>query len=907
MQTWLPALRIAWREAWRSKGRSTLVVALIGLPVLALAFAAVSFDSFRLTTEQQLDREIGAADALMSWQYDGPVSQPADGYGAAPVAAGGFEETQPPVTGAELREVLPPGSRAVPELNGDWEMRTATGVGVIPAERADLTDPIHEGRLVLRDGRAPAAGDEVALTREAGSRLDASIGDTVEAADGSRSWLVVGIVENPDSLRERMVFHPGDLRSGPAVSWLVDTVEPVTWEEVQRLNEFGITVRSRAVVLDPPPPEQVHETWREWSGRPGDGQALAISLLVGGLGMLEVVLLAGPAFAVGARRRQRELALVAVSGGTPAHQRRIVLADGLVLGLVGAVAGIALGALVAIAGLPLLEEHLYDRRAGGLRLWPQVLAGLAGLAILTGLLAALVPAAVAARQNVVMALAGRRGVVRSRKRWLVLGIVVTVLGAVVAGAGAWQIDASIVLAGLIASQLGMVLCTPALVGLVARLGRFLPVAPRIALRDTARNRAAAAPAISAVMAAVAGSLAVGMFTIGDQARFDAGYEPGMPLGYALVRYQMWDNDGVDRLPADQQGAVAAAMQDTLPAERVVEVSGLACPGGGEHGQWCYAGAQRPPENECPYWDRSGEGPLTAAEQREALADPRCEEPAWSSGPSLETIVDDGSLLPVLTGASGDDAAAAAAVLRAGGAVVSDPWLLLDGEATVEFWTGEETGDEPSARLTVPAHVLTTGEVSPWTLFLSPELAAAAGFEVEPVAAVAVTSRIPSVAEQDALNAAVRAVNGNLWGEVERGNVSYDDPTALILAIAAGVIALGAAGIATGLAAADRRPDLSTLGAVGASPRVRRLLSLSQSGVIAGLGAVLGSVAGIGAALSIMVAMNRRIAGRWPAEEPYSLFVPWQILAVVLVAVPVVAMLGAGLLTRSRLPIERRVA
>jgi putative ABC transport system permease protein len=33
-------------------------------------------------------------------------------------------------------------------------------------------------------------------------------------------------------------------------------------------------------------------------------------------------------------------------------------------------------------------------------------------------------------------------------------------------------------------------------------------------------------------------------------------------------------------------------------------------------------------------------------------------------------------------------------------------------------------------------------------------------------------------------------------------------------------------------------------------------------------------------------------------------VPWSSLAVLL-AVPVVAMLGAGLLTRSRLPIERR--
>ena len=36
---WRATLRIARREAWRNKGRSLLVIALIGLPVLVLAGA----------------------------------------------------------------------------------------------------------------------------------------------------------------------------------------------------------------------------------------------------------------------------------------------------------------------------------------------------------------------------------------------------------------------------------------------------------------------------------------------------------------------------------------------------------------------------------------------------------------------------------------------------------------------------------------------------------------------------------------------------------------------------------------------------------------------------------------------------------------------------------------------------
>jgi putative ABC transport system permease protein len=87
--------------------------------------------------------------------------------------------------------------------------------------------------------------------------------------------------------------------------------------------------------------------------------------------------------------------------------------------------------------------------------------------------------------------------------------------------------------------------------------------------------------------------------------------------------------------------------------------------------------------------------------------------------------------------------------------------------------------------------------------------------------------------------------------------------------------------------------------------VRRALSLSQSGVIAGLGSLLGAVAGLGTATAVLVALNRGYADVWPAPAPYPIAVPWLNLVVALLVVPLVAMLGAGLLTRSRLPIERR--
>ncbi len=118
--------------------------------------------------------------------------------------------------------------------------------------------------------------------------------------------------------------------------------------------------------------------------------------------------------------------------------------------------------------------------------------------------------------------------------------------------------------------------------------------------------------------------------------------------------------------------------------------------------------------------------------------------------------------------------------------------------------------------------------------------------------------------------------------------------------------MSAAAIGTGLAAADGRADLSTLAAVGASPRLRRGLSLSQSGVIAGLGSLLGALAGLGAAIAVLMALNQRYVDVWPGPPLLPIAVPWLNLVMALVVVPFVAILGAGLLTRSRLPIERRL-
>ncbi|SCE64027.1 FtsX-like permease family protein [Micromonospora mirobrigensis] len=889
--SWRAALRIARREARRARGRTALVLAMIMLPVLALTFVAVSYDMARLTRAEELDRRLGVADADLRAITDRPIRQ--DAWGSGPWSVDeGTVRMVPPGTVEEITALLPPGSRAVPVHRWvPFEVRRGDRDQTIAARALDLADPLARAHARLLSGRAPAGADEIAVSRAALSDLPTRVGDRVTVADGSRSYRVVGVVEFPDDLGVVVALHPSAVgRTQPSgdAGWLVDLPGGVDDDLVRRLNAHGVLVAARAPVPGAPLPRaDTGADATDW----GNG------VLVGGLGLLEVVLLVGPAFAVGVRRRRRDLALVAVAGGDAAQLRRVVLADGVVLGALGAAAGLALGVAAAFAGRPLVEQYLMNSRFGGYRCFPAALATIALVAVVAGVLAALAPAWTAARHDVVAGLAGRRSAPPHRRRWLLIGVVLTLAGTGLATFGAARTNPTWVLAGLVLGELGLVFVTPALLGVLARAGRLLPLAPRIALRDASRNRSSAAPAISAVMAAVAGSVAIGVYLAGGAEREAGRYRPALPPGHVLVTRT--DGNGTGPLP--QLSLVAELARTQLPGGRPAPLAYPACATGDGN---CDVSASLPPGRACPY-DLGP--PLSRAEQRAALADPRCDRSdGYYSGPSVGmAVVDDGSALPGLTGAGAEAAAAATAVLRAGGVVVDDPRRVVDGRVTLRV---NRTDDRPepvaTTTTTVPGYALTDG-IRADRLILSPAAAARVGLVGRQLGWVVATDRTPNRGEQDRFTRALRE-HLRISVEVERGPSEQDrSPQLLLLALAAGVVTVGASAIATGLAAAEGRADLSTLAAVGAGPGVRRLLSLCQAGVIAGTGSVLGIAAGLGTAVIILTAVNRRYAESWPVEPPYPLVVPASVAAVVVV-VPVVAMLGAGLFTRSRLPVERRL-
>jgi putative ABC transport system permease protein len=893
--SWAASLRIARREAKRSRGRSLLVIAMIVLPVLGLSIGAVTYDSFRLTPQEDVGRKLGDFEAQLRWISPGPVQQDATG---ADYTASRDGEGQPPDR-AKLQSLLPAGSRLVPWEPGLVTVHTRTGIAELESVASTPADPAMAGLIDLKSGRQPADPGEIALNAAAADRIGAKLGGTVTLVDGTtgkeRDVTVAGIVEVTASLNPTVVLVSQD-PTAPGF-WLVDSPGPVGLAPVLALNKVGVVVVSREVYLHPP---SNGELGFNSNGDSRDAEVFSYGAMFAGLGALEIALLAGPAFAIGARHRRRELALVAANGGTPAHLRRIVLADGIVLGAIAALIGLVLGIVVAFACRGLIEEHVMLRRAGGWRVFPAGLAAIAGIAILTGLLAALVPAFSAARQNVVESLAGRSGAVRSRKRWIAVGIGLIGAGAALVAYGVVSVSSGAVSGGLVLGELGLVLVTPALVGLVARVGRLLPVAPRIALRDTSRNRAAAAPAISAVMAAVAATVMIGVSTGSDSTLRQQQYTTIMPEGYAAVGVVMATTAG-------QQLASSAELEKTvrgaLPVDHVVDAYAATC-AKRDAKQYCLLDLDEAPAKQCPFhFDQQ----LSKADIHRANDDPRCTRTNFITASLTQQIVDDGTALATASGATGDDLERAKRTLRDGGVVLTEADYVDNGMATLHGsrYTDGKSEPENLGTIQVPAYVLTTAKAKALTV-VSPAAVERVGLIRERFAMIAATTRAPTQDERDAFAAGVRNLGTQYIADVQAAPGGDDLSAGLLLAGLAGIVALVAAAIATGLAAVDGRNDLVTLAAVGASPGLRRRLSLSQSGVIAGLGSLLGAVAGIAGGLATVAAINQSNRQQWPSIGVLPYVVPWQQLIIGVLIVPLVAMLGAGLLTRSRLPIERRL-
>lgn len=841
------ALRVSRRDALRAKGRTALIMVMIGLPVLVFTAVLTGRATVDLTPYEGLDSALGSADARL-------VTTPARGRVRHDLAAATINRDPAPRsdqqwTPAELGTLLD--GRLLRYQQNMIEVRVPDGYDWAPVLEVDLRDPMTRGMRELVEGRFAAAPGEVTVSPDLAGR----VGGTVRVTRQDRPLRVVGVVRDPSNpgraelvaLPESVLGHQND---GNSSGWLADTPGPVERDDVRRLNQAGLAVQSRALIERAPDGGEPSRA-SDLITRGTVSLGVAVVLVVA-----ETVLLAGPAFAVGLRRRRRELAVLAAQGASGRQLKAVVLADGLVLGGAAALIGVALGigaaALITSVGAPLVGWTL-----GPLDVpWQGVLA-VAALGVVSGVTAALVPAVQASRQRPAQVLAGRAAVdPPGRTRRPVLGAALIVLGGAACFVAARHDELAVVVAAVVLG-FGLVALMPWLVGATARLAGRLPVPLRLSVRDAARHRVRTSSAAAAVMGATMVAVVLGLSLAATYAEREAMRLSLEPVGTLQISHaETADDAGWTRLKARAQRLLPDV--ELVPALSTVDDRGVMT-------QLQVAGlAER-----CPL--------LLECLRLRVLP------------------VGDERILTFLL--KRDDEQAAAALAR-GEAVAFGSEGVRDGTVEIELTGGSSS---PRRTLKLPAMVTSPAEPTQHGVLVPESALRAAGVRV----AENLLYAVHEPADEARLYRALNAVTSGVQLYVQRSGDEEEFAVLLVLLGAATVLVLGGTFAATGLAAADMRQDLDTMSAVGAPPRVRRLVVAAQAAYISGLGAVAGLAGGAVAGAAMLQA-------RWDADRPWVLdtaeavHIPWGFLAGLVIGVPLLAALVAGAFTRTRPVRARRV-
>ncbi|MEV5000581.1 FtsX-like permease family protein [Nocardioides sp. LML1-1-1.1] len=876
---WRVALRLARREAVRRKGQTLLMLLLIALPVLAVTAAAIVWRTQDVSSVESVQRRMGAAAAVVEDSGSAVVYQAGDpddrvSYGdqAAPA----------PRTERDLRAVLGDERELVPYLRDSLSFVTDKGRADAGVVATDLDSPLTTGLFEHVAGASSPGPGEVLVSPEVVER-GPGIGEQLtllRAVDGKEQRIqvrVAGVVDATDTRGAPFVVGaPATFGTVEGYGrWLVGG-GPVTWADVRALNAAGFIGASRAVLADPPPDSALPPELADDGGT--DQAALTALATIIAMVLLEVVLLAGPAFAVRAKAQAHTLALVAATGGTPRQARRTVLATGVVVGLVGATLGVTLGIAAGTLAVP-VAQHFDVTRFGPFEVPWLLLVPVVAFGIISALLAAVVPAFSASRQDVVAVLAGRRGEGRPGRRSPLVGVLLLAVGIVAAvlGSGPGSAAPALVAGSALICVLGMILLVPVAVSLAARLAARLPLALRFATRDAARHRTRTVPAVAAVGATVAGVVALGIALNSQEVANAQRYTPQLPEGYGSVSI----GDGSDR------AAIEAVLARSLPADRAIAVEGVKT------------------------WD--AEGGFSELEFREGQG---VLDLPYTSSLGTPYLVATG--IPGWIGMTEADRQRSAEVLERGGMVLLSSPPAEDGagppaprltgdEATLDvLHTSTEsieagTGPERTGSATAPARVVTVTRTSPVMAVLAPRLVQRVGLERTTIGLL-LPGPISRAAQQD-ITEAMGAMSNGGYLYVERGYETGTDVKVIraVLVALGLVLMLGGTLTATFLALSDARPDLATMAAVGARPRTRRAVAASYAAVVGFVGALLGAPVGFVPGLAV----SRPLTQDFDTGATV-LAVPWLLVLLVVVGLPLLTALVVGACARGRLPMTARL-
>lgn len=923
------ALKIAARTSIRSVGRSALIALMVALPVAGLTTAAVVYNSTQPTVADRLTSELGRTEAMLRLMSPGvPLSQ----HPTHPAQWTGLQgEGVDP--GLEVSELLPAGTRIFSQSHLSITAETEAGVAAFEATEGESWHESLAGRFVIAEGRSPRNDREAMVTAATLSHLGVELGGTVRVTAPERaSVTIVGVLDAQiwaDST-EHFFIREGALGDFPeeerylGASYYLPETE-LNWAAVERLNEQGATVLSRAVLLDPPPPG----TGFDGYGNGAFGAILVLVLIIGAFAAFEVILLAGAAFTVTARQQQRSLATMTSVGATRRTLFQVLTANGLVLGTIGGVAGIALGIAGAAAFMMITANGSTTQYYGFHVPWLWLLA-IAAYAILIGWVSSLLPARTAIKFDVVAALRGSKRPPAERKRTPVEGVIMLGIGVALTLAGGvllailneagrntsgghplmW-VPTVMLMVGPILAQMGLIRCGPLLMRGAARLFSGISLGARLGARDAARNPGRSVPAVAAIMTtvfvAVVGMNLAGSAQQSQMNNFNYGRMPGQ-VEVALSSIDWGDGLNVKRVAYGSSDPVAATLRSELDVDTLRVLSSVQEPIPGvvpdEQGEssTLYPAPRPPRENLCPWDSDSPDNKGLDAASNDFMDDPRCSGSfAPMTGFKDHLWVGDVRDLALVLGR--EPSTAAQEMLKNGGAVSLPAEYVHDSTVDIAWLTADQVGladgryDSKVRTETLPAVVDPPGLRGIYFgVFISPETADTLGIEYRESTVLASLNSPPTTTQTDAVNAALAALQPTRHSGLDlmRTEVpNFAELWAWGLLLLGGLIAVASSAVAIGLARFDGRQDDATLASIGAGRMLRRSFAFWQALLLAGLGTVLG--AGMGMIPALGLSAN--------PDLPFN--APWLQIGVTVVVLPLVIACGSWLFaTRSKVSARR---
>jgi putative ABC transport system permease protein len=333
--------------------------------------------------------------------------------------------------------------------------------------------------LSLVSGQYPAGPGQVAVTQGVATTFNLRIGDLWH--QGGQVRRVTGIVQNPQSLLDEFALvAPGQVSTPSQVTVLFTAPRGKNPAAIGSVSKYVVT-RQDAVASNPLNPE-------------------TIVLALATVGMLLIALVAVGGFTVLAQRRLRSLGMLGALGATDRNIGLVVRANGVLVGVVGALAGTILGLAAWLAYRPRLESSAHHL-IGAFQL-PWIVIGPAmALAVVATYFAASRPARAVTRIPIVAALSGRPAPPKQVRRSALPGVVLFVVAAALlsySGKSSNGGGAPELVFGIVALIVAIILLAPFCLVVLASFGRRAPIAVRLPLRDLARYRARSGSALAAI-------------------------------------------------------------------------------------------------------------------------------------------------------------------------------------------------------------------------------------------------------------------------------------------------------------------------------------------------------------------------------------------------------------------------